>query len=816
MVAVLICGSVIVDSLQIVKLMIRNYFKIALRNLWKHKIFSAINIIGLAVGMTACFFILSYVHFELSYDSFHTKADRIYRLTDDVTTPTETIHGGITPFPAAPAIKNDFPEVVSYVRTTMTELILVKGEKKFKEEHSLIADSTFFDIFDFKLLKGNAHTVLHAPGSIVLTQKIAEKYFGDEEALGQSLQLPIEDTTFTATVTGIMEEFPENSQIKADVVLSLATVAKRNYRNMDNWTNHSPFSYLLLAPGADAKALEAKLPAFLKARIGDIMDKNQMYYTYQLHPLKDVYLQFHDRLYAGETGSINNVRIFTLIAIMILLIACFNFINLSTARAAERGREVGIRKVVGAKQKQLVFQYIGESVLLCVFAFLFTVILCTLLMPLFNQLAGKTVSHSLISNGTALLLLLLGAVCTGVLAGTYPAWVLSSFRPVKVLKGRFATGENGISLRKGLVVTQFAISLALIIATIIVYKQMNYMRTRDLGFQQNQMLVIKNYLPQATPAFKKAVAELPGVQAVSRSSSVPGMGHTSAYSQLENVHGDMQKSNIDLYFVDFDFIPQYKLKMAAGRPFSVEYSTDSGQAMILNETAVKVLGYSSPAAAIGKRFDQWGRQGNIIGVVKDFHYHSLQQKIQPLAMRIETYAWELLSVDVRAAELPVTIAAIERAWNTYLPDKPFSYSFLDDNFNHQYNSDERFGKLFFYFAILAIFISCLGLLGLIAYSTLQRSKEIGIRKVLGASVASVMLLLSKDFLWLIGIAAIIAMPLVWYGMHQWLNGYAYHTNINWWVFATAALITLAIALFTVSFHSLKAAFANPVKALKAE
>lgn len=796
--------------------MIRNYLKIAFRNLWKHKIFSVINITGLAVGLTACFFILSFVHFELSYDNFHTKADRIYRLADDTKTPTETLRNAITAYPIAPAMKNDFPEVTAFVRTSVCELILAKGEKEFKEEHCLAVDSAFFSVFDFKLLKGDPHTALTAPGNIVLTLKTAEKYFGKQDPVGQTLLLPFGDTTLLATVTGVMEELPENSQLKADVLLSMISFAQSDDGSMDNWTNHQPYTYLLLAPGADPGALEAKLPAFLQKHIGKMMDKYQMYYTLTLHPLKEVYLSFGDRAYAGITGSIGNVRIFTFIAVMILLIACFNFINLSTARAAERAREVGIRKVVGAKQKQLVLQYIGESVLLCLLAFILTVVLVSLLLPLFNQLAGKTVSHNLLQNGSALLLLLLGAVGTGVLAGTYPAWVLSSFRPVKVLKGRFVSGKNGISMRRGLVVAQFAISLSLIIATIVVYKQMNYMRNRDLGFQQNQMLVVRTFVPQVNAALKNTVQGLPGVQSVTFSSSAPGMDHTSAYSELENVHGDMQKSNVDLYFVDFNFIAQYKIKMAAGRPFSLDHKTDSTQAMVLNEAAVKTLGYSTPEAALGRRFKQWGREGKIIGVMKDFHYHSLQQKIQPLSMRIEPGAWELMSVNVRTTGLPATIAAIEKAWNTFAPGMPFNYQFLDDNFNRQYNSDERFGRLFFYFSILAIFISCLGLLGLVAYSTLQRSKEIGIRKVLGASAVSVMLLLSKDFVRLIAIAAVIAIPLVWYGMHQWLNGYAYRTNITWWIFAAAGLITLFIAVFTVSFHALKAALANPVKSLQAE
>lgn len=796
--------------------MVSNYFKIAFRNLWKHKTFSAINIAGLAAGLTACFFILSYVYFERSYDNFHGKADRIVRLSDDVITPTETLSNGISVFPAGPAIAQEFPEVEAFARVAVNELILTNGDKKFLEPDCLLADSAFFSMFDFRLLKGNATSVLTQPYSVVLSERTARKLFGKVDPVGKGVLIPLEDTSVMVTVTGVMDAFPENSQLKADAVVSMSTMSALYAENMANWTNHSPYTYLLLKPGTDYKTLEAKFPAFLERRIGEMMDKYQMHYTYRLIPLKDVYLNWGYRAYAGITGSKSNVRIFTVVAIMILLIACFNFVNLSTARAAERAREVGVRKVVGAGQHQLVMQYLGESVLLCLFAFVLSVTLCLLLSPLFNQLAGKTIFQQSLLGNTALLYLFLGAIATGVLAGTYPAWVLSSFRPVKVLKGRVTAGKSGVSMRKGLVVAQFTISLALIIATIVVYKQMRFMQQQDLGFQPDQTIVVTTGAIPGAESFRHAVQELPGVLSASRSSSAPGRDHTSAYSEMENAQGDFQKSNIDLYFVDFSFIPQYQLKLVAGRAFSTAFPTDSTQAMVLNEAAVKMLGYASPEAAIGRRFKQWGREGKVIGVLKDFHYHSLQQQIQPLTMRIEPGSWPLLSVKVKAAKFPETLAAIESTWNRQVAGRPFDYRLLDEGFNRQYQQDERFGTLFLYFSVLAIFISCLGLLGLVAYSTVRRAKEIGIRKVLGASAASVMLLLSREFVVLIGIAAVIAIPLVWYGMQQWLNGYAYRTSLSWWVFALAGAFTLVVALVTVSFHSLKAAFTNPVKSLQAE
>lgn len=796
--------------------MVRNYIKIAFRNLWKHKSFSAINIAGLAAGLTACFFILSYVRFELSYDSFHSKADRIYRLRDDVITPTETIPNGISVYPAGPAIAQDFPEVESFVRVAPQELILMHGDKKFRESNLVLADSTFFNIFDFNLQEGHAPSVLAAPNSIVLSTETAGKYFGNASPLGKTMQIPLGENVMTVTVTGVMHNLPENAQIKADAIISLSSMREAFQGSLDNWTNHSPYTYLLLKPGADYKALEAKFPAFLEKRIGKMMDDYQMHYTYLLSPLKEVYLSWGPYRYAGITGSMGNVRIFSIIAIMILLIACFNFVNLATARATERAREVGVRKVVGAGQRQLVMQYLGESVLLCLFAFCLSLVLCLLLAPLFNDLAGKTIFGQAFAGNIDFIYLFAGAMGTGLLAGTYPAWVLSSFKPIKVLKGKVVAGKNGVTMRRGLVVTQFAISLSLIIATIVVYKQMRFMQQQDLGFQPDQTLVFDTGTTGPVASFQNSVQEIPGVQSITRSSSVPGKDHSSAYSQLENVHGELQQTNVDLYFVDFNFISQYGLQLVAGRAFSTSFPTDSTQAMVMNEAAVKMLGYPTAEAAIGRKFKQWGREGRIIGVIKDFHYHSLQQVIQPLTMRIEPDSWGLMSVKVKAADLAPSVAAIEKAWNGHITAVPFAYQVLDENFNRQYQQDERFGTLFLYFSILAIFISCLGLLGLVAYSTLRRAREIGIRKVLGASASSVMLLLSREFFVLICIAALIAIPLVWYGMQQWLNGYAYRTSISWWVFALAGIFTLAVALVTVSFHSLKAAFTNPVKSLQSE
>ncbi|QEC52798.1 putative ABC transport system permease protein [Anseongella ginsenosidimutans] len=799
--------------------MLRNYLKIAFRNLWKHRLFSIINITGLAVGMTACFLIFLYVSFELSYDKFHSKADRIYRLVCNIKTPTETIDNfSNTGWAMAPNIQSGLPEVESFVRLKEDDVLVRKGTLKFQEKNAVWADSAFFRVFDFKLLSGHAGTVLKEPFSIVLTQSAAKKYFGNEDPVGQTLTLPRNDMTITATVTGLMQDIPENSQIKGDILISMSSRKAFSPGEDEQWNNLQAISYLLLKPGASASTLEAKFPAFLEDRRGDIMRHEQMFFSLFLEPLKDIYLHSNRVSFEGktETGSMRNVYVFSSVALLILLIACFNFINLTTARASQRAREVGVRKVVGAVKKNLSLQFIGESVLMCLMAYVLAVILSALLLPVFNYLAGKAVAQNLFENPFSLLILLLGAIGIGILAGFYPAWVLASFKPVTVLKGRFVTSAKGIMLRRGLVVAQFAISLILIASTIIVYKQLTYMRTQDLGFRKDHTMVIDSYSDPARYAFKEAIDGLSGVQSTTISSHVPGGDHSGYYAEIENRQGDMQVTTFEVYLVDFDFISQYQVKMAAGRQFSRNFATDSTQAMILNEAAADMLGYRSPEEALGGRFNQNGRVGKIIGVVKDFHYHSLREKIQPLTMRIEPNEWKLISVKVSAADLPATIAAIENAWNALIPARPFTYRFLDTSFDNQYRGEERFGRLFLNFAILAIFISCLGLLGLASYTTLQRTKEIGIRKVMGASVASVVTLLSKDFIKLVGIAILIAVPLVLYAMRQWLEGFAYQTAIAWWVFVLAGLLALVVALLTIGFQSVRAALMNPVKSLRSE
>ncbi|AEV97578.1 cell division protein FtsX [Niastella koreensis] len=792
--------------------MLKNYFKIAFRNLWRHRVFSFINIMGLTVGMTACLLIFLYVRFELSYDKFHPRADRIYRMVADLRTPSETVYPSGPAWAVGPHLQYDLPEVEAFTRVNYDNLLVRKGDIKFNEDDAIWADSAFFNIFGFPLLKGDPHTALSQPFSIVLSETAAKKYFGKEDPMGKTLLITGEGKP--AIVTGVMKDMPENTLIKSDLVLSMNTITRVFEKGIDDeWGNYGALTYVLLKHGSNAQALQKKFPAFLDKWNGTEMKKMQMFPTLLLEPLKDVYLK---STRDGSKGNMMNVYVFSIIAIFILVIACINFINLTTARASERAKEVGIRKVAGAVRGQLARQFIGESVIICLISFLLTLGLSSLLLSSFNELAGKIISTGIFSN-IGLLFLLLGiALLIGLLAGIYPAFILSSFKPIMVLKGRFATGAKGSILRKSLVITQFAISTALIIGTIIVYRQMQFMRSRDLGFKKDQVLVVDTNGDNNTQTFQKLVANLPNVKATTLSGSVPGSGHQGAYSEVENVKGDLQIANLDLYFVDFDYIPLYDIKMAAGRPFDRAYKTDSSKAMVLNEAAVKILGYHSPQDAIGKRFKQWGREGQIIGVIKDFHYHSLQSPIKPLTMRIEFNRFGLLSVKVNPTNTQATIAAIEKEFKTVIPNRPFSYYFMDEFFDRQYRSEERFGRLFLDFAVLAIFISCLGLLGLASYSTMQRTREIGIRKVMGASVSNIINLLSKEFLKLVIISFFIAAPIAWYLMNKWLLDFAYRTVISWWVFAGAGILAVLIALITISIQALKAAMANPVKSLRTE
>ena len=792
--------------------MLKNYFKIALRNLYRHKGFTLLNISGLAIGMTAGFLVLLYVNFELSYDRMHSKSDSIYRIVADIDTPSEKIEANMAAWPVGPNLKKEFPEILKSTRVLNGDLTFVIENVNFVEDNVIAVDSAFFEIFDFELIKGDKSQLLKHPNSLVISETIAAKYFKTENPIGQNLVVDGFDNP--AIVTGVMKDIPENSHIQADILISMITYTAPPSERDEQWGNYGPSIYILTTNGVDPKNLEAKFPAFLEERTGDDMRESKMFVTLFLEPFKDVYLKSERG--GSITGSLNNVYVFSIIGLFILLIASINFINLATARSVERAKEVGIRKVIGAAKNQLAFQFIGESIILCTIAFFVAVGLTALGLPYFNELAGKTVSTGIFVEPINILYLFILAMTIGTIAGIYPAIILSSFKPVSVLKGRFSTGTKGILLRKSLVVVQFTISITLIIGTIVIYNQMQFMQNQDLGFNKEQTLVIPSEIGNSQDALINSISKIPGVKGTALTSSVPGSGNPAAYSEIENQQGDLQVANLDLYFVNEDYIKQLGMEIVAGRDFSRDFASDSSQAMIINEKAVTLLGYANAEDAIGANYQQWGSNGEVIGVVKDFNFRSLQQEISPITMRLDPTSTYIITVKIEGNNTAQTLASIEETWQSMIPAAPFEYYFLDELFDNQYQAEEQFKDLFMSFALLAIFISCLGLLGLAAYSTIQRKREIGIRKIIGASVSSIINLLSKEFVKLVAIAFIISAPLAWYFMHNWLEDFAYKIDIKWWMFVVAGLGSMIIALVTVSFQAIKAATSNPVKSISIE
>jgi len=795
--------------------MFKNYFKIAFRNLWRHRGFSFLNISGLAIGMAAAFLILLYVAFELSYDTMHSKGDRIYRVVSDLKTPSNEYKIPIVDWSALGQLEPQFPEIEATTRALDLSMVVQKGNESFLEEKSLAADSTFFKLFDFPLVKGNPKDALKKPFSIVLSETTARKYFGKKDPVGKTLK--IMNKEYNATVTGVMKDIPNNSQIQADLILSISTYTEVINPELDqSWANYDPRGFMLLHAGVNPEKLVKKFNTFLQERNGDKMKEAQLQTKQGLEPLEDVYL--YSKRSSSGSGHITNVYIFSVIAFFILLIASINFINLTTARSVERAKEVGIRKVIGAQKKQLALQFLGESIIICILAFLLAIGLSFLALPYFNDLAGKIVAETIFSKPNFILLLFGTAVIIGLLAGIYPALVLSSFRPVSVLKGSFSRSGKGSLLRKGLVVSQFTISIALIIGTLIIYYQMDYMRNQDLGFSKDRILVLDTGIGKSQDLIEETLKSNPNIISISKGSSVPGGGgdNRSALSTISNKQGEMQTLTLDRYTIDSEYINQFDIELMVGRNFSKNFASDSTKAMIINEKVVKLLGFSNPEEAIGSKFEQWDRKGEIIGVVKDFHTASLQEEIKPLSMVYGAKDSRLLNVKIAFANMPNTLSFLESTWNKFIPKTPFDYYFMDDFFDRQYRAEERFGNLFLNFALLAIFISCLGLLGLAAYSTIQRRREVGIRKIVGASVLGIVNLLTKEFVKLVGISFVIATPIAWYGMHKWLQGFAYRIDIEWWVFAIAGIAAMGIALLTVSFQAIKAAIANPVKSLRTE
>ncbi|WP_158825673.1 ABC transporter permease [Mucilaginibacter lacusdianchii] len=802
--------------------MLKHFLLIAGRNLLKRKFYSFINILGLAIGMTCCILIALYVKHELSFDRYHEKHQRIYRVLHAYRTPEEgQKRNSLSPqdyqvwgcAPVGPALTADFPQVEQVVQMmSPVSLLLQAGDKRLQQDNLICTDSTAFRVFSWKLLQGDPKTALVAPNSIVLTQQVAQKFFGNKNAVGQTLKV---NNSESFTVTGVVQDVPANSQITFNGLISMSTARKWQADVFNMWGYVDFYTYFLLKEHTDIKPMEAAIPGFVKRHNQDPG------YTIAFERLDDAYLHSKATRQPGPVGNMLNLYLFSCVGLIILLIACVNFMNLSTARSLERAKEVGVRKVLGVSPVALRRQFLLESFLVAIIAAVLAVIFIKISLPLVASLSGKAFMPQVFFSGQLLLWMLALILITGLLAGTYPAWFLSHFQPIAVLKGAFKPSHSNISLRKGLVIFQFALSITLIAGTIIVYTELKFLNNHDLGFKKDQMLIINfegdNQVRQNIESIKKTIANQPGVVSVAASRAVPGEFLPNAGTNIQSASGDMINKGPLIYEIDFDFIPCLKIPLVAGRNYSRAFLTDSTQAMIINEAAAKLYGYRNPADAVGKKFAQWDRQGTIIGVVKDFNFRSLHTGVEPLTLRYGMpYSLNRMIVSVKGDNVNSTIKAIERNWKIVAPQRPFLYYFLDQSFNKQYQAEQHFGYLFSLFSFLAIFIACLGLFGLATFTAQQRTKEIGIRKVLGASVVNIVVLISKDFMRLVMIAIVIAIPLCILVMNQWLKDFAYRITISPGIFVATAGIAFFIALATISWQSVKAALAAPVKSIRNE
>ena len=813
--------------------MILNYLHLAVRNLFKRKGFTLLNILGLAIGIICCLLIFQYVAFERSYDRFPKNADRIVRLRLDSYQQGKLSWKSATVYPAfGPTMNKDFPEVEDFCRLIDADLLLSNDEKnvKFSEDKGYYADPSFLSMFNVQLIKGNPKTALDAPDKLLLSEKTAKKYFGNDEPLGKKLVYRDPNFTRTLEVTGVFKEFPSNSHLIINHLVSYSTRASINRFFGDtanstetSWGWYDFYTYLELKPHTDLKKFESKFPAFCNRYINnqDWAKANNVVAEIHVLPLRDIHLYSNYNQEAEVNGNGQSVSFLFLIAFLIIGIAWINYINLATARSLERAREVGVRKVAGAVRRNLIFQFMVESLLLNLVALIVAAGIVFLLMPWFNQLTGRTGSVNFFT-GSQYWLLFSGIFIGGsILSGLYPAFVLSGFKPVSVLKGLFKNSAGGYLLRKGLIITQFATSVVLIAGTIIVFQQVNYMRKQKLGVNINQTLVLNgaasiqdSLYQDIFQPFKNSVLQQPGVKSMTVSTSVMGkeIYWTSGIRRLDPGN----PGSVTLYHlgVDYDFIPSFEMKLVAGRNFSKDFPTDD-KAAILNETAARLLGFESPQKAINGKIIRRDTL-TVIGVVQNFHNEGLRKSIEPELILLRPNTRDAYSIKVGSANIASTIASIQATWNKFFPNDPFNYYFLDESFNQQYSADKQFGKVFGLFASLAIIIACFGLLGLSAYNVLQRTKEIGIRKVLGASIQNVLYILSKDFIMLVLVAFVIAIPVAWWIMHNWLLDFAYRINIQLWVFAIAGALAVLIALLTIGFQALKAAMSNPVKSLRTE
>jgi putative ABC transport system permease protein len=780
--------------------MILNYLKIALRNMRRHKGYSAINILGLAIGMACCILILLWVQDELSFDKFHKNYHRLYRVEQDI-----DMGGGkkVWIYSAAaavgPALKNEYPEIANTARLFLfpKRAPVVYNQNIFNEVLRF-ADASIFEIFTFPLIKGNPLLPFKGPNSVVISEKIARKYFGSENPLGKTLEI----TKDSFMVTAVMEDIPLNSSLSFDLLLPMEYL-KKNGRDLNDWNSNDFVTYVLLQENTDYQEVNTKISKF-QNRAVDTTSK--MF----LNPLSRIYL------YSNRgTGRIQNIYIFLIVAFAILIIACINFMNLTTARYGRRVREVGIRKVVGAGKKEMIWQFFGESFLMVFLALFLGILLVIQFLPLFNNLVAKQITLNITENMQTLTGLVGILLVTGFISGSYPALFLSSFQPVTVLKESIKSVSRGTLFRKILVIFQFSLSIILIISTILIYQQIDFMQNRDLGLDIENVICLRAGSETASiyGSLKNEWLKNPNILYVTTSFSKPsGIGMFDGSWEWEGKQPDT-KIKINKTWVGYDFLDTFKIKLLDGRFYSNQFPGDDANSIVINEQLAKLIGSGSP---VGKRFWRGNDKRTIIGVIKEFHYLPLHRKIGPMMLHFSPRSFRYIFVRVKPGDIDKTLGYLEDVFKRVNPGTPFEFTFLDEEYDKMYRAEERMGKIFNYFAFLAIFISCLGLFGLASFTTEQRTKEIGIRKVLGSTVSGIVLLLSKEFARWVVVANLVAWPFAYYLMNGWLRGFAYKTGIGIWIFVLSGAIALAVALVTVSYQAIKTAVTNPVKALKYE
>lgn len=808
--------------------MFRNYLIITWRNLFRNKAYSAINIGGLAIGITACLLILQYVAFETSYENFHQKKDRVYRIKQERFNAgkleTEWAAGA---FAVGNTFKEAIPEIEDYVKVVQTRDIIVEvKDETLKVDQVFFATNSFFNVFSYPLVSGDIASVLKEPGTAAISETIALKIFGNTDIIGKTL--PISGGK-DYRITGVYKDMPSNTQLKPNFLASYATFVDDVKTNSNGeqtpeeaWDWDGCLTYLLLKEGVSTKQIEAKFPAIVSENQSDFAREANSLAAYTLIPITDIHLESNYMMEPGPTGDGKTVYLLLGVAFFIIIIAWVNYINLATARAIGRAKEVGVRKAIGSNRKQLITQFFFESALFNTMALLVALVLMAIMIPFFNQLSGQELSYTLFTKSSFWIGLAVLFFVGVFLSGAYPAFVLSSFKPVDVLKGKMVSTSQGAFLRKSLVVVQFAASLFLLIGTLTVSKQIDFMRDQSLGLDIDRTLVVvppivsdSTYLGKMT-AFKENLLKYPSIESVAKATTVPGqpVNWNAGGIKLVSQAQDLAKQ-YRIIGVDYDYVDQFGLKLIAGRAFSKDRGTDP-EAVIFNKAGIIQLGFNDPEEALGERIDFWGNQYTIIGVSENFNQQSLRLPYEPLIIRLIPDLQGYFTIRQNATDVSQTIAQVKKEWNTFFPGNTYEYFFLDDHFNEQYKVDQRFGKVFGLFTGLAILVACLGLFGLASFTTLQRTKEIGIRKVLGSSVVSILKLLYKEFAYLLVIAFLIAIPIAWYSASTWLQGYAFRTDIHWSFFFLPFAIIMLIALVTVSFQTIRASLANPVDSLRTE